>query len=311
MQQFRNIYGLLVPAIVLFSGCAPADEDVEMDENIGSYIEPAAGCPYCYEPPTGKNGLIPPEFWSTTAQQSMREIQNAPLGGGGMYTPPSGPAIPRLPNMPFTNTLLSMYPEVIKHLIQCALPEGKSVYSSVTGVIYDGWWGLAPTWLTTNIASNTAAQEWVTGCMVARLNKTGTHVDILLEGDYTPIQTTEPANSAYWYNEAAYFGNMFNSPTTIQPGVPAFKAFVCRESNLVATCPGDGGQNWVDKRICDDAPGICGLVDVGRCFNPTGSCAPNGAEHWKCKKNFFSTYELRTVGVQLLEPLDALDCNRK
>lgn len=144
--------------------------------------------------------------------------------------------------------------------------------------------------------------------MVSRLNRSGTHVDILLEGANPFIEVSPVYNSMYSFQESTVFGNMFNSSLPINNDKPAFLAYVCREDDIFNTCTGDGGKGWVDYRLCDNAPATCGLVDIGRCPDPAGSCYPNG-EHWKCRSSATSTHVGTTIGVQLFEPVTPNECH--
>ncbi len=313
MKSFSRIAALLIPATAIFAGCAPSDDENPFGDGVDVPLDTAAPGS-AYEPPSGKNGLDPENFWGATSQYAMREIQNVALGSGGSVVVISATTglpvtVPKLPSLPNTTALLSATPGVFKHLIQCALSSTQSVYDPTTMKLYQGWWGLAPDWLGSNIASDTAAQEWVTACMLARLNSLGVHVGILLEGATSQIAKTEPLNSDFWFNEATYFGNMFNSPTPVSNNQPSFKAYVCREGNLVSMCPADGGANWVDQRLCDNLPSTCGLVDLGRCYNPTGACLANGPEHWMCQPTSVVPYQARTIGVQLETPLLPAECD--
>ncbi|MBK9265617.1 MAG: hypothetical protein IPM54_38240 [Polyangiaceae bacterium] len=294
-------------AIVVASGCAPADDELALAEAIEAPLEPAAGGMF-YEPPSGKNGLRPDEFWSAVAQESMREVQHHPLGGGGSFVNADGTTVHQLPSLPHTDDLLATYPDVVKYLVQCALPDTVYVYDHVNDATYQGWWGLAPGWLSANISTATDAQEWVSGCMIARLNATGKHVDILLEGAHPAIGVNTVYNLLYPFQESTVFANMFASTLPITNNSPAFHAYLCRENNLLNVCLGDGGLGWLDRRVCDNSPSTCGLVDLGRCAAKSGACIANG-QHWECRTSVDSPYRVPTVGVQLTNLLTILDCN--
>jgi hypothetical protein len=251
--------------------------------------------------------MLPSEFWSPTAQVAFRDMQNFPLqlttrmiGGVNTSILRSSAGTP-------LKTLIATYPKVAKDLIGCALSSTQMIHDDVTGTDFWGWWGLAPNWLTAPIngSANVDAQQWLTGCMVARLNKYGVEVGILLEGDTGAIQTNATWDPLMPYNESNVFGNMFNSTKPISNTAPAFNAYLCREGYLASTCPGDQGITYARSRVCDNAPYTCGLVDIGLC-DPTiggslGSCVVGSTtEYWKCKGGSASGfYDYHTVGVQL------------
>jgi len=299
---------LLIPIALFVGGCAPSDEETPLDQDIQLALDSMAGGGSYFEPPTGRNGLLPEQFWSSTAQNSMRELQHSALDSGSVHITPEGLAIPILPSLFQTNTLLFTYPEVVRHVIECALGPTDSVFDPINGAIYTGWWSLAPTWLWSPIGTKMLEQEWVTACMVARLNKSGVHVDILLEGANPFIEVSPKFNALYSFQESTVFGNMFSSTLPVTKNKPAFLAYVCREDDLINTCTGDEGLNWIDYRLCDNAPATCGLVDIGRCSNLFGSCFPNG-EHWKCQATATTAHQGTTIGVQLLEPIIQSECH--
>ena len=152
MRQIHQTMAL-ASTITVLHGCAPAD-DVMPIEGISLSVDPAATCTYCYEPPTGRNGLIPLEFWSDTSQSAMREIQYSPLAGSGSVTLPSGEVVPKLATPPYTHALLIDHPSVMKHLVQCALGDTQAVYDPVNNAVYRGWWGLAKPWYTGDLAGD-------------------------------------------------------------------------------------------------------------------------------------------------------------
>ena len=57
-------------------------------------------------------------------------------------------------------------------------------------------------------------QEWVTACMIARLNNLGVHVGILLEGAKPVIEVDSTYDPIFWFNESTVYGNMFASTKT-------------------------------------------------------------------------------------------------
>ncbi|HRI64358.1 MAG TPA: hypothetical protein PK156_08965 [Polyangium sp.] len=315
MSISRKYVGLLVVAISTAIGCAPTGDEFVPGDQLDVPLDPAASGTF-YEPPTGRNGLIPEQFWSTVAQSSMRELQNDPLESGLTVTMTNGEIVPVMKTPPNTAALLHTYPDVVKHLVQCTLTAGRPLFDPVNEVVYRGHWGLANSWATSPISGNPALQEWVTACMIARLNNLGVHVNILLEGSKPAIEVNSTWNPVFWYNESTVRGNMFASTRPISPNSPAFDAYLCREQNLVNTCPGDGGADWVDRRLCDNAPSTCGLIDMGKCTRSLaagGRCIPNATnpEHWDCRETILGSFYTTTIGVQLEVPLDPGECTRQ
>ncbi|WP_224243029.1 hypothetical protein [Hyalangium gracile] len=104
---------------------------------------------------------------------------------------------------------------VMKYVVQCALPSGQSrgYTSPVTGRTYlwRGQFGLAPRWTTGNPAT-VAEQQLVTACLAAHANKFGMHISLSVlgktaMGSTIPYTATELAT--YSETEACFFGNTF------------------------------------------------------------------------------------------------------
>jgi hypothetical protein len=312
MATHRHTLVTLV-SLIVFSGCNESNDSVLFDKLNNPALRPAAGGGI-YEPPCGKNGLKPSEFWSDTAQIAYRDMQNIPLTDGSL-TSAGIPVLNAPAGSPLAN-LLTTYPMAATDLIECALRHGEQIYDPITGQDIYGQWGLAPNWLHDRISHMTDQQEWLTACMLSRLNYLGVSVGILLEGDTPEIQKSDKHDPNFPYNESTVFGNMFNSTQPITGRDPAFFAYVCREHDLAATCTRNGGSGYVNNRICDDVPFLCGLIDIGLCDplapGSLGACkSGTTSEYWKCKRDLaFTDYrDIRTVGVQLEYPIDQRYCD--
>lgn len=310
----RSRYHLLMLAVSAMAahltGCSPSDEDNPIAKiEVGNEAQ-ATGA--FYEPPSGRNGLKPSEFWSSTAQLAYRDMQNFPLKNGTIWV--GGVELPllRAPSGSPLKTLLSTYPKAAIDLIECALDDTQVIYDPVNGTELHGWFGLAPNWDNTPINTSPDQQEWLTACMLARLNKLGIEVNILLEGDTPAIQTDPALDLIAPYEESTVHGNMFNSTKPVTNTTPAFNAYLCRENYLATACPTDQGAAYANKRICDNVPSLCGLIDIGRCdpaTTTTPACVANGAQHWKCKDGPAGfVHKFRTVGVQLEVPIEKNSC---
>lgn len=300
----------IVSMALMLGACAPVDDSVGNDEKIQIGLKPNTGGT-SYEPPSGRNGLRPSEFWSEVAQTAYRDMQYRPLSTGQQI---GGVDILNAPVGSPLHNLIITYPKAAVDLLECALTENQTVHDNATGLDIKGWWGIAPDWMNAPIAGSTDKEEWLTGCMLARLNYFGIEVPILLEGDTPPIQTDPLWNVLMPFDESTLYGNMFNSRDPIADDTPAFAAYLCRENQLASVCKNDDGKAYVDKRICDDVPSLCGLIDLGLC-DPTApgslqSCRQGRTpEHWDCMTVGGSgRYEFRTVGVQLERQLNQNDC---
>jgi hypothetical protein len=143
--------------------------------------------------------------------------------------------------------------QFVSYLVECALPEGDSVTYKIQGKRYrfEGDFGLAPEWKDGPCRGN--CQRWMTACMLARLNKTGEHVQISMRGPHDGLRLEQGEAQEFTKREAAYYGNMFDASDKIyacySPGTPSIPR-VCGDSlngcpmNVVGSC---------DRACRDDA----------------------------------------------------------
>src|SRR5262249_34688089 len=103
---------------------------------------------------------------------------------------------------------------LLQYAIECALPEGDSVNlqfplsSGIQTITFYGSRRLAPMWKTQGL--DTAGQELVSACLMARTNALGVKVRISLRArPEMPAAADEAA--AYNYHEGAFMGNLFGS----------------------------------------------------------------------------------------------------
>ena len=100
------------------------------------------------------------------------------------------------------------FQDVIRYMVECALPEGNSVTKNVQGqtLTFQGMLGLAPEW--EDGACDGDCQEWVSACMLARTNVSGETVGIWLQADHPALgMDSSPSFPVY---EASFFGNLFS-----------------------------------------------------------------------------------------------------
>jgi hypothetical protein len=182
--------------------------------------------------------------------------------------------------------------EVLRSAVECALTREQSVTDPVTGELYTGWWGLAPSWL--GDVLNLDGRRYVTACMVQRLNFTGTTVPILLEGSHPAIAQNATFGPQYPIEESTAFGDLFSSTMPLGGLLPAFNAYVCWENLLPSACGLLGLPLLFEERLCDGVP-LCGLTLIGPC---SLSCVQNGP-YWACRPHLFASPWTQTVRVKL------------
>ncbi|WNG25442.1 hypothetical protein F0U62_16550 [Cystobacter fuscus] len=283
MPMWRACRLFIALVVVCFVGCGGTAEELEQGSPFASVHQALGGGTYNRPPPNGLNGTSPSCFWAHGTQHALRSMGSAALDQGAGD----------LPSVP-----LSLVSESCRHVlrsaVECALTPEQSVRDPVTGALYTGWWGLAPSWL--GDVLDTAGRRYVTACMVQRLNFYGASVPILFEGDHPSIRHSTTYAPQYPIEESTVFGDLFSSSTPLLGLLPAFNVFVCWESLLPQSC-GLLGLPLLGQRICDDAP-LCGLLPVGPCAL---SCEGSGP-YWKCRPYLLAPLWTETVRVKLETP---------
>jgi hypothetical protein len=159
--------------------------------------------------------------------------------------------------------------KVIRYLVECALDEADSI--TVVGAtntwVFWGDVGLAPEW--EDHPCDTSCQQWVSACLLARVNETGADVKIFVQGDHENLgYGSDPEYPNY---EGTFFGNVFY-------GEPA-PMHACRGSSLGTAAAIQQGRNctlseencgFTTYSSCDVAAGC----ELGAPGLPTVDCQP-------------------------------------
>jgi hypothetical protein len=138
--------------------------------------------------------------------------------------------------------------QLATYLVECALPPGESLQKPVSGgeaVVLQGALGLAPAWQ--DEPCDEDCQEWVSACLLARVNVAGDSVDLWLTAEHPAIGLGHAASLPIY--EATFYGNVFEG-----------QLYVCRGSQ--------GGPlgDYLDDRTCAGEPlASCGFSDWGEC----------------------------------------------
>jgi hypothetical protein len=112
-------------------------------------------------------------------------------------------------------------PMFLSYVVSCALPEGQTVVvpsaaNPGTSHTFNGSIGIAPAWGASDTAScDATCQEWVSACVISRVNHLGQHVDLSIRGANAALALVPGEATDYPNREATYFGNVFTSPQQI------------------------------------------------------------------------------------------------
>jgi hypothetical protein len=104
--------------------------------------------------------------------------------------------------------------EVLKYIASCALPAGKKIDLTLDGVTYTfiGEIGLAPYWGENNGYCYGSCVDWVSACVLSRVNYLGQTMSISIRGSQIALSSTAAEQQTYLQREATYYGDIFSSP---------------------------------------------------------------------------------------------------
>ncbi|MGK4008848.1 hypothetical protein WMF31_39955 [Sorangium sp. So ce1036] len=149
--------------------------------------------------------------------------------------------------------------ELLSFIVSCALPEDEHVDIEVKGRRYRfrGELGLAPEWGKARGRCDEKCQEWVSACLLSRVNYMGAHVTISLRGNDHALASTRAERRRYDHAEAAYYGNVFLE----------------RQRRFACMAPGETSI----PRVCGDSLEDCVVDVVGSCDDVCGRPRPDGS----------------------------------
>lgn len=155
--------------------------------------------------------------------------------------------------------------QVLKYIVSCALPAGQSVALNVDGVDYTfaGALGLAPAWGVAGGSCDATCAEWVSSCVLSRVNYLGQSVMVSLRGQAAALATSAGERAGFPNAEAAYYGDIFSSPQ---------RRFAC-------TAPGSS----LISRVCGPSTATCVMDVVGSCADVCDPPSPIDGSYDNCR----------------------------
>ena len=145
--------------------------------------------------------------------------------------------------------------EVMKYIVSCALPAGVEVVTPAQ--TYEGELGLAPEWGLPGGHCDRECIEWVSGCVLSRVDYLGVHVEISIRGDLPALAVSAAEAAAYTDREATYYGDIFAAPQ---------QRFACLSP----------GQTE-DTRVCGPSLTDCVMTITGSCNDVCDPPTADGA----------------------------------
>jgi hypothetical protein len=143
--------------------------------------------------------------------------------------------------------------KVIRYLVECALDQGDgiTVIGPTSTYVFEGDVGLAPEWKTG--PCNNTCQQWVSACLLARINESGADVMIFVQGGHPSLGWgTDPLYPNF---EGTFFGNVFTDPAAM---------YACRGTAAGTTAAIAQGRN------CTVNETHCGFTTLASCTADAG-----------------------------------------
>jgi hypothetical protein len=178
--------------------------------------------------------------------------------------------------------------DVFSFIVGCALSTGTTLSASYNSTTYTfpGWLGLAPAWATR--VPTTAEKRWVSACVLARTNLTGTMVDISMRHDsYAPLASTSTERTAFSKIEGAFFGDVF-AATPVQYAC-AHRAWTAADGTTTSRHCAFSTTGTIGK------PTQCGFIYTGLCSTSDTPCGDNSNPYGNCRGGGTTFAEVITI----------------
>lgn len=149
--------------------------------------------------------------------------------------------------------------ELFSYVVSCALPAGAHVDLTIDGVdyVFNGQIGIFPQWGNAGGSCDKGCRNWVSGCVLARVNYLGVQVPISVRGTKAPLALGPDEASDYPKREATYYGNIFSQP----------------QVRYACLSPGETSN----PRVCGPSLDDCVMEVVGSCDLFCGPAHASGA----------------------------------
>lgn len=154
--------------------------------------------------------------------------------------------------------------DVYSYVVSCALPADVTIVATVDGTQYEfpGSIGLAPRWLSHKLTKT--GQEWVSACLLARVNAHDVVEPISMRGKNTALAPAPGELEDFPLQEGSFYGNLF-APN---PDPPDWNA--CRgQDQAQGETGGLVSRDCAEPDSSDPTHTQCGFTYAGDCADYT------------------------------------------
>jgi hypothetical protein len=157
--------------------------------------------------------------------------------------------------------------DLFSYVVGCALPLGAHVDVALDCGTYgfDGQIGLAPQWGNAGGSCDAQCRQWVSACVISRVNYLGLPVLISDRGSKAALAVSASEAIDYTVPEAAYFGDIFAKPQSL---------FACLSPGKISI-----------PRVCGPSIGACDIEVVGWCDNACSSVNQTTGAYTNCRES--------------------------
>jgi len=150
----------------------------------------------------------------------------------------------------------STFKEIMPYLVSCALDEGDTWNATLEDGLaaqYIGQFGFAPSLSSTVMSQE--EQQWVSGCLLSRVNYFGVHVELSLRNNAEVELDDYQTLTEFSVFEGAFFGTLFSNNTT---------KYACQGKPRAEALAESPDRQW---RVCTDSDNLCQMIVLGSCAN--------------------------------------------
>jgi hypothetical protein len=245
--RFAFVLGLKIASVAILSGCVAGGE---FEEEVGAAEQPIITTNSLTTGALTTNALTGDNL--TISALISKPLTTAALQTNSKVLSALGDASAR---------------DLFSYVVGCALPLGAHVDVTLDCGTYgfDGQIGLAPQWGNASGNCDNQCRQWVSACVLSRLNYLGLPMLISDRGSKAALEVSASEAVDYPNPEAAYFGDIFAKPQSLFACLPPGKSSI--------------------PRVCGPSIAGCDVEVVGWCDNTCSAFIPQTGAYANCRES--------------------------
>ncbi len=182
------------------------------------------------------------------------------------------------------------------YLSQCSFEDGVRISLADPNHTLFGYYGLAPR--SQRNPLSVTEKKWVSACLLALTNATGTHVRVALRGAHRNLEKLVKGQDDFQLFEGAFYGDLFSGPQKKMyacQGDATGLAEALSTRKRVCSLDTEGGADPDDARVSASA---CGFEIMGLCREVCEHHDPRIQTYRGCRSPDGARYD-QVIGVLL------------